>query len=161
MDWAPGTDRLYLIDHGPSGLEIEDGRVGNDELNRVAPGDNLGWPYAAGLSEGGGLTSPVAEWTRAIAPAGMAFYRGDDEAWRGDLFLTSLATGALVRVQLDDGGEASCQEFIPLGLGRLRLVMPGPDGFLWVGTSNRDGRGAARNDDDVIVRVRPVDRAVD
>ena len=77
IDWHPATDELFLIDHGPSGLVTEGRRTGNDELNWAEAGSNLGWPVAAGLTSGGGITSPLAEWDLAIAPAGMTFYRGD------------------------------------------------------------------------------------
>jgi glucose/arabinose dehydrogenase len=158
MDWHPETAELFLIDHGPTGLPTEGLRTGNDELNRVEPGANLGWPFAAGLTRGGGLTSPLAEWDPAIAPAGMTFYRGDFAAWQGSVFVTALRGASLRRIQLSheaDRWAAICEEVIDIGsTGRLRLVANAPDGSMWVGTSNRDGRGIPGERDDVILRVR-------
>lgn len=155
MDWRPSTGELYLIDHGPTGMEAEDGRTGNDELNRVTVGANLGWPWFAGLTRGDGVVSPLVEWTPAAAPAGMRFYRGDEPAWQGSLFVTSLTSGSVRRIAMDVDGVPLCEEVMRLGLGRLRAVGSAPDGSLWVGTSNRDGRGSARAGDDVLVRLRP------
>lgn len=155
MDWHPATGDLYLIDHGPTGMEAENGRTGNDELNRVETGFNLGWPWFAGLTRGDGAVSPLAEWTPAIAPAGMRFYRGGESAWDGSLFLTSLTTGSIRRIELGADGEARCEEVISPGLGRLRAVGSAPDGSVWVGTSNSDGRGSPRATGDVLVRLRP------
>lgn len=158
IDWHPVTDELFLIDHGPSGLGTEGGRTGNDELNRVEAGANMGWPVAAGLTRGGGVVSPLAEWDPAIAPAGMTFYRGDILPWRESILVTSLKGMNVRRIELSgDAGSwsAECEEILDVGrLGRLRLISNAPDGSLWVGTSNRDGRGRAGDHDDLIVRLR-------
>lgn len=157
ITWHPETGELLLIDHGPSGLEPEGGRTGNDELNAVAPGDDLGWPIVAGASEGGGLRGPLVEWTPAIAPAGLALDPRLDGPWGGGLFMTGLQDGVLRRLPLGPTGSSSagCEERILNGeFGRLRLVTVAPDGSLWVGSSNRDQRGGPRPDDDLIVRVR-------
>lgn len=155
MAWSPGGS-IYLIDHGPTGLASEWGRAGNDELNRVTPGANFGWPAVAGLTEGPRFQSPLVEWTPPVAPAGIALHRAPGR-WEGDLFVSSLTTGALRRLEVGSDGEVLCEEAIPLGLGRLRAVANAPDGSLWVSSSNRDGRGAPRAQDDVLVRVRAPD----
>jgi glucose/arabinose dehydrogenase len=158
LAWFPGSGALLLIDHGPSGLESEDYRTGNDELNVVRAGDNLGWPLVAGGSRGGNVVSPIASWTPAIAPAGLTILP-DPSGNRASALITGLAGGRLTRVELaliDGEIVPTCEETYFSGqLGRLRLVRTAPDGTVWLGTSNRDGRGTAREGGDHILRLSP------
>lgn len=163
LDWLP-TGELVAIDHGPTGLAVEQGRTGDDELNVLASaGVNLGWPIVTGTTHGGGFVSPVVAWTPAIAPAGVAVYRGFSAAWSGSVFVTGLK-GSVRRIVLHPGptgASARCEEVLLANTnGRLRLVRTAPDGTLWVGTSNRDGRGQPRPSDDLVFRIHPPD-AVD
>lgn len=154
--WHPETGEMVLVDHGPSGRPNDLGRVGNDELNVASPGDDLGWPVVAGASEGGGYVSPVVEWTQAIAPGGLAV-AGDDTPWGRSALVTGLRDGRLRHLPLaaDGPSRVACEQWIvDRGYGRLRLVAVAPDGSLWVGTSNRDGRGGPRPGDDLLLRVR-------
>ena len=149
---------MYLIDHGPTGLPQEDGRTGNDELNRVTPGADLGWPDVAGGKVGEGLTPPVATWNPAIAPAGLEFYTNSGASWYGDAFVTALRGRSLRRLEMTPEASApvGCEEVLLDGThGRLRLVRQAPDGSLWVGTSNRDGRGRPSPQDDLLLRISP------
>lgn len=159
MTWDPASGAMLAIDHGPSGLPSEGGRTDRDELNVVVGGDNLGWPAVTGITEGGPWTSAVAAWTPAIAPAGLEVYGGAFETWRGSAFVTALRGASLRRIEFDrsSGTPAPlCEEvLLPSAWGRLRLVREAPDGSLWVGTSNRDGRGTPRAEDDVLLRLRP------
>jgi glucose/arabinose dehydrogenase len=157
--WDVQTGALVAIDHGPSGMVSEEGRSDRDELNVVEPGANYGWPIVTGETEGGPWTSAVGSWTPAIAPAGIAIYRGPVEAWRGDAFVTGLRGRSLRRVEFDRSSGrpvARCEhELLSSDWGRLRLVREAPDGSVWVGTSNRDGRGSVGEQDDMILRLRP------
>ncbi len=156
--WHPTTNQMILLDHGPSGRPDEGGRAGNDELNVAAFGDNLGWPVAAGASRGGGLVGAAVEWTSGIAPAGLAVASEPHGAWGRGVFVTGLKDGKLRRLSFDpeDPSRFRCEEpILEGGFGRLRMVAVAPDGSLWVGTSNRDGRGGPRDGDDLILRVRP------
>lgn len=159
LDWHPDSRDLFAIDHGPTGLEREDFRTDDDELNLVAPGVNLGWPIVTGPTEGGRLTSPIATWVPALAPAGLAFYETPGSAWHGSAFVTGLRGASLRRVVLartDAGWAVGCEEvMLRSSYGRLRLVRRAPDGTLWVGTSNRDQNGLPEEGSDLILRLHP------
>lgn len=155
--WHPDSGDFVVIDHGPTGLPQEGYRVGDDELNIIGAGADLGWPMVAGATEGGEVTSPVVEWTPSIAPAGLEVAADPDHGWGRSVFVTGLR-GAVRRLPLGPPGSSSvlCQQPILSGVaGRLRLVRLAPDGSLWIGTSNRDGRGGPRPGDDRILRLRP------
>ncbi|MEK9506201.1 PQQ-dependent sugar dehydrogenase [Gaopeijia maritima] len=159
FSFSPDGGRIAMLDHGPTGMVNDGGRVGNDEFNLVRPGDDLGWPIVAGAFEGGDLVSPAVEWTRAIAPAGMAVSWQEASPWGRAAFVSGLLDGRVRAVRLSDGSPARvvCEEpVLDRGFGRLRMVALAPDGSLWVGTSNRDGRGSPRADDDLLLRLRPL-----
>jgi aldose sugar dehydrogenase len=155
----PEAGLILFTDHGPSGLEPEARRQGRDELNLLVDGGNYGWPIEAGRVPDPGYLPPLVEWTPAIAPAGIALSRdtgtGDLIAW-----ITALRGQALHRVVLepDDsevGWRARCEDRLLVEeYGRLRAVLAAEDGSIWVATSNRDGRGRARDADDRVLRVR-------
>lgn len=159
FSFSPDGEQILVLDHGPSGMANDGGRVGNDELNLVRAGDDLGWPIVAGAFDGGDLVSPAVEWTRAIAPAGMAVSWDAGSPWGRAAFVSGLLDGRVRSVRLSEGSPARvvCEEpVLDRGFGRLRLVALAPDGSLWVGTSNRDGRGSPRADDDLLLRLRPL-----
>lgn len=148
LAWHAGSGDLFASEHGPSG---ERGR-GRDELNHVVPGANLGWPEAAGMEGAPRFREPLAAWTPAIAPSGIAVL--GDHAYLG-----ALRGEQLRRVRLERAGEgwaAGAQEALYENeYGRLRAVVAGPDGALWVTTSNRDGRGRPASSDDRVLRLVP------
>jgi len=149
LDWQPGTDRLFVSEHGPSG---GDGPQGYDEINVIRRGRNYGWPEVFGTNHGR-FAAPIKVWREAVAPSGAAFVRSG--AWRGDLLVATLRGEALRR--LDIRGT-SVRRDVPLyagRYGRLRAVVPAPDGSMWITTSNRDGRGSPADADDRILRLVP------
>ncbi len=162
LAWHPETGDLLAIDHGPTGMESENGRRDDDELNIVPAGANLGWPIVSGHSVGGDLASPLTVWTPALAPAGLEIYRGPESGWHGNAFVTGLRGTRLIRVELavgEEGLRVGCREaLLENEYGRLRLVRQAPDGSLWVGTSNSDGRGIPRPEGDMILRLLPPGR---
>jgi glucose/arabinose dehydrogenase len=163
LAFDPVRGALFAVEHGPSGLPAEGGRGGLDELNAILPGANHGWPLVAGSGRGGGLAWPVATWTQAIAPAGIALYRGDRLPWNGDLLIGGLRGDGLRRLSLEPApGEAPawrvrCEETLLAGeFGRVRAVKLGPDGGVYFTTSNRDGRsGSPAASDDRVLRIGP------
>lgn len=159
----PSAHELLITEHGPRD---------NDEVAAVRAGENHGWPQVHGFCDGDvpgessfcsdqEITEPLAAWTPTIAPAGADVY--DAAAlpeWRGDLLFATLKGSSVVRLEL--GPEARTVErqwVISQGeYGRLRDVLVGPDGAIFVATSNRDGRGVPEAQDDRILRVTPGDR---
>jgi aldose sugar dehydrogenase len=154
FDWLD-AETLVVADHGPSG---EMGRRGHDEITVARAGDNLGWPEVFGCEVGLG-TPPVLVFRDATPPGGGALYRGDGvPAWRGSFLVGTLGSRHLQRVQLGpDGSLVGHERYLvgdpPAGLGRLREVIEGPDGALWVTTSNCDGRGTCPAEGDLVLRI--------
>jgi glucose/arabinose dehydrogenase len=75
---------------------------------------------------------------------------------RGLLFAT-LKDATLYHLPLSPDGRTvtSVQRLYVREFGRLRAVLIGPDGTIYLGTSNRDGRGTPMPTDDRIIRIRP------
>jgi len=154
LDWDPVSGLQFQTEHGPSGF---DGPGGGDEVNIVEVGKNYGWPIVHHRASREGLVSPLLEYTPAVAPSGASFCRcALLPSFPNDFFFATLRGERLIRVRLDAKDRrrvAQTEELFTDVYGRLRDVVPGPDGALYVATSNRDGRGKARQGDDRILRV--------
>lgn len=117
-----------------------------DELNRIDPGRNYGWPDVEGDSDDGRFARPLATWTTADAsPSGLAVI-GDR------VYVACLRGRTLWRVTRDG---RSADRLLAGTHGRLRTVAQAPDGSIWVITSNTDGRTDPRAGDDRILRLTP------
>src|ERR1700712_5586550 len=116
-----------------------------DELNLIQKGHNYGWPEVEGKGDKAGMTNPQITWsTDDASPSGLAFL--DGRLWLGALHGARLWRGDV------HGKQASEPKPFFVGTyGRLRTVVPAPDGNLWVTTSNRDGRGDPASEDDRIL----------
>jgi glucose/arabinose dehydrogenase len=154
--WLPDGTMLG-VEHGPSGMPQERGRAGRDELNELRRGADYGWPTVVGWDSAPGVTPPVWVWDEAIAPGGLAVIVADDGEWDGSVLVAGLR-GSLERIVLErgDGGWTVVQRecLLDRSHGRLRAVHQGPDGAAYVTTSNRDARGQAGPDDDLVLRLR-------
>ena len=154
LDWDPVSKLMFQTEHGPSGF---DGPGGGDEVNIVESGKNYGWPLVHHRETRAGTVAPLLEYTPAIAPSGACFATGSLlPSFRNDFFFTALRGERLVRVRLDPSDRrrvAQTEDLFAGVYGRLRDVENGPDGALYVATSNRDGRGDVRPGDDRILRV--------
>jgi glucose/arabinose dehydrogenase len=152
LAWQPGTKRLYSTEHGPSGFQ----GCCRDELNYIEPGKNYGWPEIRGDQRREGMVSPVIEsgTSETWAPTGATFVsRGP---WTGSLVFTGLRGQTLYRVAINanDPQKAVLEDrFFYRQFGRLRDVTEAPDGNLYLLTSNRDGRGSPKDDDDQVIRL--------
>ena len=130
----PVTGALYDAEHGPRG---------GDEINVIQPGRNYGWPIITygmdydgspitGITAKEGMEQPVNYWVPSIAPCGMNFYTGGlFPKWKNHLFLASLAVQELHRLEITDG-KVLADEVLFKGLGRIRHVITGPDGAIYV-----------------------------
>jgi glucose/arabinose dehydrogenase len=153
----PITGDLWESEHGPQG---------GDEINLIEPGNNYGWPlvgrgvnYGAfgrpihvGISEEG-MTSPTNFWVPSIATSGLMIYSGDKfPMWVGDIFSGALAGEQLARVHLDDEYRSVVlEETLAYDMGRIRDVRQGPEGFIYLAISDRQGGPSP------IVRLEPAD----
>ena len=140
----PETRIPWTHEHGPQG---------GDEININRPGANYGWPiitygvnYGIGtrIGEGTakpGMEQPVNKWVPSIAPSGMAFYSGDQlPRWRGNLLVGSLKFGQLVRLTLENERVVGEERLLDNRFGRIRDVVTGPDGFVYLLTDSPRGQ---------------------
>jgi glucose/arabinose dehydrogenase len=149
--WHPQTGNLYAAEHGPTG---ENGWCCHDEVNLIWPGGNYGWPLVTGAAGDPRFLDPVAESGEGRwPPGGIAFPTAGP--WAGDLLLGSLAGGQLWRFALSGDGQAVAdrQQLVAGEYGRLRALTTGPDGAVYLATSNRDGRGRPNPGDDRIMVI--------
>lgn len=119
-----------------------------DELNRIEPGKNYGWPDAEGTAGKERFVDPVEQWKPEDAsPSGIAYAKGS-------IWMAGLRGERLWRIPLDGTRSAGKpQSFLDGKYGRLRSVVATDDGGLWVTTSNTDGRGKPGAEDDRILRL--------
>lgn len=168
----PATGTPYTAEHGPTV---------DDEVNRIVPGGNYGWPCYTGEDtipeDVGGHEAVEIEcgqpgdylppaWSSGnptIATSGLVFLSGEQwGAWDGHLIVATLKEADLRRFVLDEDGNASLEEtLLDRQYGRMRAAVLAPDGALYVSTSNarnmsREGMTPApENMDDVIIRISP------
>jgi glucose/arabinose dehydrogenase len=140
-----GDGALWSTEHGRSGIGS-----GMDELNRVVRGGNHGWPVIEGDEGGAGMVTPVAH-----SGPDVTWAPSDVEWARGRLFFGALRGEALYEARPREGGRADLVVHFFGELGRVRAVRLGPDGWLYLATSNRDGRGTVRPGDDRVVKIDP------
>ncbi len=138
MTIHPKTGALWTHEHGPRG---------GDEINIIAAGKNYGWPVISyGINYSGtkftdktaqeGMEQPLHYWDPSIAPSGMAFIDSDKYGdWNGNLLIGSLKFQYLNKCTLKDN-KVIKEERLLEGLGRVRSVEQGPDGYIYVGIEN-------------------------
>ncbi len=138
IDWQPGTDRPFITELGPDK---------DDEVNVLKEGANYGWP------DGGG-EKPLVTYGDVISPSGGTFVTGDS-SWSGDFVFAALSGRQLRRLSFDGDKVTGNEALLEDEYGRLRDVEQGPDGALYILTSNKDGRGDPTEDDDRILKLTP------
>jgi glucose/arabinose dehydrogenase len=136
--------RLWSSEHGPSGTQ-----TGNDEINLIAVGGNYGWPVIVGNQTKEGMIAPMVESGRSDtwAPGDIAVV--NDLVLFTGLRGTALYTARIVGNRLVDLTAHFDGEY-----GRLRVAVVDSTGeWLYLTTSNTDGRGSKRAGDDKLIRV--------
>lgn len=155
IDWDDDGN-LVATEHGPSGWRGS----AHDELNLIIPGSNYGWPDVIGDEVLEGAFNPILHTgDDTWAPSGGEFYEGDKiPQWTGKYFVATLRGAHLhmVDFDLENNKVISNEKLFQGDFGRLRDVQTGPDGYLYILTSNQDGRGLSDTYDDRILRVIPL-----
>lgn len=146
----PVTGDVWAGEHGPQG---------GDEVNLIQAGLNYGWPVVGyGVNYGAGepihstqerenMESPLHYWVPSIATSGLMIYSGNQfPKWQGNIFIGGLKGRQLARISLSgDAKTVENEETLVKGLGRIRDVRQGPDGFIYLADESRG----------VIVRLEP------
>ncbi|MFV1987711.1 MAG: PQQ-dependent sugar dehydrogenase [Gemmatimonadota bacterium] len=161
--WSFGHRNLQGLAFDAAGnlWETEHGPQGGDELNLIRPARNYGWPIIGfGVQYGGrqihettervGMEQPVHYWVPSIATSGLLIYTGDQfPRWRGSAFVGGLAGAQIARITLD-GQQATGEETLLTGLGRIRDIRQGPDGYIYVAIDSGNDSPTS------VVRLEPV-----
>lgn len=142
LSFHPETGALWASENGP---------LGGDEVNVITPGGNYGWPIVSYSREYSGqriadrpwregMEQPEIVWLPSIAPSGQIFYTGDRfPAWKGSLFVGSLLTGHVERINFNRRGDPQRHEWLfPELRQRIRDVRQGPDGLLYLLTEEKE-----------------------
>lgn len=138
IDWQPGTDVMFSSEHGSSR---------NDEINIIIKGKNYGWPDTECVETSQGIENPIRCYPEfTLAPAGIAF------ADANTLFVAGLRSLQLRKLTLD-GTKVINEEELLTEYGRIRDVVLIGD-YLYITTSNKDGRNIPKENDDKILRMK-------
>lgn len=154
--WKP---EIYSTGHrNPQGLAIhpEDGTIwesemgprGGDEINRIQPGLNYGWPtitygeeysgltIGEGISQKEGLQQPVYFWDPSVSPSGMDFYKGSIAEWKNNLMVGCLSGEKIIRLKIENNKVVG-EEWLLENYGeRFRDVLSGNDGHFYAVTDS-------------------------
>ncbi len=152
----PETGEVWANEHGPQG---------GDELNLLKPGLNYGWPvigfgvnYTTGLAihagtHREGMQQPDQVWVPSIGISGLMIYTGDRFAgWKGSFFVGGMTGQQVVRLARDPKRGFTSRELLATGLGRIRDIKQGLDGYIYLVIDDRDGKPTP------VLRLEPVDR---
>jgi glucose/arabinose dehydrogenase len=143
ITWRGSTGQLWVVDVGPRG---------GDFLAKIEPGKDYGWPLTrygqeySGEEVGkgphlAGMEEPNYYWDPVISPSSVMFYDGKlFPAWKGSAFVTSLTQQHLVRLDLKGDKVVGEERLLADQHERLREVIEGPDGAIYILTDNAKGR---------------------
>lgn len=137
--------QLWAHEHGPQG---------GDEIQRIQPGRNYGWPVitygenygggkiGAGITHQAGMEQPLYSWVPSIAPSGLAWVSSSRYGanWQGSLVVGALRAMRLERLKFDGDRLVAHEQLLPRLGQRVRDVRHGPDGWLYVLTDAPDGQ---------------------
>lgn len=160
---------VYSLGHrNPQGLAwnsrnilyaSEHGQTAHDEINIIQPGANYGWPLVQGNEDSKEVIVQkplIHSEEETWAPSGIAFV--EQGPWQGKLLVATLRGEQLLTISLNGKGTKvnSVDSWLKNRYGRLREIIQGKDGSIYLTTSNRDGRGNPNIGDDKIIRIIPI-----
>ena len=134
----PNTGKIVVHEHGPRG---------GDEINIINKGKNYGWPTITyGINYSGtkitsetardNMEQPMYYWIPSIAPSGMTYVTSDKyPEWKGNLMVGSLVFQYLERLEINNNTVVAREKLFE-GVGRMRNVRQGPDGYLYMAVEN-------------------------
>ena len=134
--------QMYATDSGPTK---------NDEINLIKAGSNYGWPEVQCFSKIVNLVNPLECFDPGLEPGGIIFYSGDKFDIDNQMILATQKATNLFKVQINDDGVNL--DRILSGVGRIRDVGQGPDGYVYIITTNTDGKAFPAPDDDKLLRI--------
>ena len=131
----PNNGEIWLAEHGPRG---------GDEINRLKPGSNYGWPIitygieysgekiGAGIQQQDGMEQPVYYWDPVVSPSGMTFYTGNRvPEWQNNLFIGALSGMHIVRLAIENNKVVGEERLLVSENQRFRDITQGIDGALY------------------------------
>lgn len=134
--------QMYATDSGPTK---------NDEINLIKAGSNYGWPEVQCFSKIVNLVNPLECFDPGLEPGGIIFYSGDKFDIDNQMILATQKATNLFKVQINDDGVNL--DRILSGVGRIRDVGQGSDGYVYIITTNTDGKAFPAPDDDKLLRI--------
>jgi aldose sugar dehydrogenase len=164
LTWSTGHRNPYGLAFAPDGKlwSVEFGPYGGDELNLIQPGKNYGWPIVSNGDDYNAdpipdhptqprFAQPRLWWNPSLAPCSLIFYSGKlFKSWKGNALVGGMSGQAISRIAIDPAGRAREVERFDMDM-RLRDVVEGPDGAVWV---LEDGAGAGGR----LFRLAPASR---
>ncbi|MEE8384017.1 MAG: PQQ-dependent sugar dehydrogenase [Nitrosopumilus sp.] len=140
MTWD-NNGNMFVAEFGPEK---------NDEINLIQAGKNYGWPEQQ-CSGNDKFENPILCFDPSIEPGGILFYSGDRLDFESPFIMASMRATNLYQLDFEEG--LSSQKSILSGIGRVRDVVQGPDGSLYVITSNTNGKGFPNRINDKLLRI--------
>ncbi len=156
-------EESYVFTYGhrnPTGLawnsegqmySTESGPTKNDEINLITPGSNYGWPEVQCFSKIVNYVNPLECFDPGLEPGGIIFYSGDKFDIDNQMILATQKATNLFKVKINENGVNL--DRILSGIGRIRDVGQGPDGYVYIITTNTDGKAFPAPDDDKLLRI--------
>ena len=136
--------RLWEVEHGPQG---------GDELNQIQMGRDYGWPtinygeeYSGkpindNATQAPGMEQPQYYWDPVIGPSGMIFHSGKGAPeYKGNIFVGGLRVQSLVRLVMNGDKVVGEERLLTERKERIRDVIEGPDGAMYLLTDAPDGK---------------------
>ena len=138
LAFHPETGDLWECEFGPRG---------GDELNRIVPGKNYGWPVITygieyggskvgdGITQKAGMEQPVYYWDPVLSPSGMTFHNGNGlPEWKNNLFICGLNSTHIARLVIKNNKVTGEERLLAGEDQRFRAIAQGKDGALYAVT---------------------------